>query len=65
MQTVLMVSGLLSLVLGGIVATSIRSDIQVQIFASCIIGALLMFGQVGILAHLKALREEVKEAKKP
>lgn len=51
MRVILFITALLSLGAGILVAGSIKSDIQLQIVATCLIGAMLLFGQVAILGR--------------
>ncbi|MGU3660503.1 hypothetical protein [Methylobacterium fujisawaense] len=61
MRALLLVTGLLSLVMAGFVATSIRSDIQLQIVATCFLGAMLLFGQSAILSGQADIRQKLKD----
>lgn len=59
MRVILFIAGLLSLSAGILVAGSIKSDIQLQIVATCVIGAVLMFGQVAVLSGQKHLQNRL------
>lgn len=61
MRLILFVLGLIALASGIAVAGTIRSDIQVQILATCLIGAMLMFGQVAILSGQRRLIQLAKK----
>lgn len=61
MRIALLLTGLLSLGAGILIVGSIKSDIQLQIMASCLIGAMLMFGQVVILSGQKAILRKLNQ----
>ena len=61
MQILFALAGLLALIFGGWVAASIKSDIQIQIVATCLIGGGVLIGQSAILDQLAKLRDRLKD----
>lgn len=61
MSALLLVTGLLSLIGSGLVATTIKSDIQLQIVVTCFLSAMILFGLSAVLSGQKALRKRLDE----
>jgi hypothetical protein len=61
MRIFLFTAGLFFTACAIFVATTIRSDIQTGIFATCLVGAVLSYGQASILSGQAAIRRKLDE----
>lgn len=61
MRVLLLLSAVFSLLVGLSVITAIKSDIQVQIVATCLIGSMLLFGQASIIKRQSKLMKELEK----